>query len=60
MATKGKGGKDKGGGTVARKVFSTSRLAEFASIPELEKQTGQPVANWALVVAKELCDNALD
>jgi DNA topoisomerase VI subunit B len=47
-------------GNVARKVFSTSRLAEFASISELEKQTGQPAANWPLVVVKELVDNALD
>ena len=42
-----------GGDNVTRKVFSTSRLAEFASISELEKQTGQPVANWLLVVLKE-------
>ena len=48
------------GDAVARKVFSTSRLAEFASISEMEKQTGQPVTNWLLVVVKELCDNALD
>jgi DNA topoisomerase VI subunit B len=56
------GGKGKGGGngTFERKVFSTSRLAEFASISEMEKQTGQPVGNWLLVIIKELCDNALD
>ena len=46
--------------TVARKTFRTSRLAEFASIPELEKATGQPVENWPLVVFKELADNAAD
>ena len=46
--------------TVARKAFRTSRLAEFASIAELEKPTGQPVENWPLVVVKELADNALD
>jgi DNA topoisomerase VI subunit B len=55
-----KPGKTKLSDTFERKVFTTSRLAEFASIPELEKQTGQPVANWLLVIVKELCDNALD
>ena len=53
-------GKGRGSHTLDRKVFSTSRLAEFASISEMEKQTGQPVGNWLLVVVKELCDNALD
>ena len=53
-------GKGRGSHTLDRKVFSTSRLAEFASISEMEKQTGQPVGNWLLVAVKELCDNALD
>ena len=52
--------KSKPGDTVARKAFRTSRLAEFASISELEKATGQPVENWPLVVFKELADNAAD
>jgi hypothetical protein len=52
--------KRKSSDTVARKTFSVSRLAEFASIPELIKATGQPVENWALVVVKELADNAAD
>jgi hypothetical protein len=45
---------------LARKIFSVSRLAEFASEAELEKQTGQPPGNWPLVIIKELVDNALD
>jgi hypothetical protein len=43
-----------------RKAFSTSRLAEFASKAELVKQCGHDVEDWALVIAKELADNALD
>jgi DNA topoisomerase VI subunit B len=43
-----------------RKTFRTSRLAEFASVAELVKQTGHPVSDWPLVVVKELVDNALD
>ena len=46
--------------TFERKVFRASRLADFATIDELIKQTGQPVENWPLVVVKELVDNALD
>ena len=46
--------------TLARKVFRVSRLAEFASVAELIKQTGHPVADWPLVIVKELADNALD
>jgi DNA topoisomerase VI subunit B len=45
---------------LARKAFSVSRLAEFASVPELARQTGQPPRNWPLVVVKELVDNAID
>jgi DNA topoisomerase VI subunit B len=52
--TKGKGD------TFERKTFSVSRLAEFATLDELTKQTGQPPENWVLVVIKELVDNALD
>jgi hypothetical protein len=52
--------KSKGSETFERKVFRTSRLADFASIPELIKQTGQPPENWPLVILKELIDNALD
>jgi DNA topoisomerase VI subunit B len=43
-----------------RKVFATSRLAEFCSENELEKQTGHPVEQWPLVILKELIDNAVD
>ena len=43
-----------------RKAFSISRLAEFVSESELVKQIGHPVADWPLVIAKELIDNALD
>ena len=46
--------------TLTRKTFTISRLADFATISELTKQTGQPVENWPLVVVKELVDNALD
>ena len=53
-------GKGEASDTFERKTFSVSRLAEFASIAELTKQTGQPPENWLLVVLKELVDNALD
>jgi DNA topoisomerase VI subunit B len=43
-----------------RKVFATSRLAEFCSESELEKQTGHTSDQWPLVVLKELVDNAAD
>ena len=46
--------------TFARKTFTISRLAEFASKSELTKQIGHPVEDWPLCVAKELIDNALD
>ena len=45
---------------LARKAFSTSRLAEFASVSGLARQTGQPPGNWPLVIVKELVDNAID
>jgi DNA topoisomerase VI subunit B len=44
----------------ARKAFTISRLAEFVSESELGKQIGHPVADWPLVILKELVDNALD
>ena len=52
--------KSKGSDTFERKMFRASRLADFATVDELIKQTGQPVENWPLVVVKELVDNALD
>jgi DNA topoisomerase VI subunit B len=64
--TKGPGGPDKRSApskrndTFERKTFRTSRLADFASIPELIKQTGQPPEHWPLVILKELADNGVD
>ena len=46
--------------TLTRKTFTVSRLAEFVSESELVKQIGHPVADWPLVILKELVDNALD
>ena len=46
--------------TLIRKTFKTSRLAEFCSQKELVNQTGHEVADWPLVIIKELVDNALD
>jgi hypothetical protein len=43
-----------------RKVFKTSRLLEFCSLKELTLQTGHPVEEWPLAIAKELLDNSLD
>jgi DNA topoisomerase VI subunit B len=43
-----------------RLIFKTSRLAEFCSQKELVNQTGHAIADWPLVIAKELIDNALD
>jgi DNA topoisomerase VI subunit B len=43
-----------------RKVFKTSRLAEFCSQKELVNQTGHAIGDWPLVVLKELIDNAID
>ena len=45
---------------LVRKTFTISRLAEFVSESELVKQIGHPVADWPLVIVKELVDNALD
>jgi DNA topoisomerase VI subunit B len=43
-----------------RRVFATSRLAEFTSTKELTAQTGHTPDQWPLVIVKELVDNALD
>ncbi len=43
-----------------RQIFTTSRLADFASRSELERQTGHSAAFWPEVVLKETVDNALD
>jgi DNA topoisomerase VI subunit B len=48
------------GATLRRETFRTSRLLDFSSVKELTAQTGHPPAEWALVAAKELLDNALD
>ena len=46
--------------SVARTAFSTSRLLDFVSEKELTLQCGYGRHDWALVVVKELVDNALD
>ena len=43
-----------------RTTFAAPRIAEFAELAGLEKQTGHRKEQWAQVVAKELIDNALD
>ena len=43
-----------------RTTFTTSRLLDFCSEKELQAQTGHAVAEWPLVIVKELFDNALD
>jgi len=43
-----------------RETFRTSRLLDFFSEKELIAQIGHQVAEWPLVAAKELIDNALD
>ena len=43
-----------------RTTFVTSRLLDFCSVKELQAQTGHDVAEWPLVIVKELVDNALD
>jgi DNA topoisomerase VI subunit B len=45
---------------LTRTVFKTSRLLEFCSQKELVNQTGHAVAEWPLVILKELIDNSLD
>jgi DNA topoisomerase VI subunit B len=43
-----------------RVAFKVSRLMEFCTLRELQNQTGHSYDDWALVVLKELMDNALD
>jgi DNA topoisomerase VI subunit B len=43
-----------------REAFRTQRLIEFCNQKELVNQTGHEVADWPLVILKELVDNALD
>jgi DNA topoisomerase VI subunit B len=45
---------------ITRETFSTSRLLEFCSERELVTQTGHAVAEWLLVILKELVDNGVD
>ena len=45
---------------LTRVAFKVSRLMEFCTLKELVNQTGHSVYDWALVVLKELMDNALD
>ena len=49
-----------GKATLQRTTFETSRLLDFFSEKELVAQTGHRVAEWPLVIVKELIDNALD
>lgn len=46
--------------SLTRTTFQTSRLIEFCNRKELVNQTGHEVADWPLVIAKELVDNAID
>jgi DNA topoisomerase VI subunit B len=46
--------------SLCRRIFKTSRLAEFCSQKELVNQTGHAAGDWPLVVLKELADNAFD
>jgi DNA topoisomerase VI subunit B len=43
-----------------RRVFSTSRLAEFATPQGLTTRVGRPAKWWSDVAVKELIDNAVD
>jgi DNA topoisomerase VI subunit B len=43
-----------------RATFTTSRALEFFTPKGLTTQTGHGMAEWALVILKELADNALD
>jgi DNA topoisomerase VI subunit B len=45
---------------LVRETFKTSRLLDFCSERELTKQIGHGVAQWPLVILKELVDNAID
>jgi DNA topoisomerase VI subunit B len=46
--------------TLERTTFRTSRLLDFASEKELVAQTGHRKDAWAVVILKELVDNAID
>lgn len=46
--------------TLDRATLKTSRLMEFCSKKELEKQTSHRPHQWPEVIVKELVDNALD
>ena len=48
------------GRVLDRQIFTTSRLADFASRSELERQIGHSASFWPEVVLKETVDNALD
>jgi hypothetical protein len=50
----------KGQPKLTRVAFRVSRLMEFCTRRELQNQTGHAMLDWALVVLKELVDNALD
>lgn len=43
-----------------RATFSTSRDMDFASEPELIRQTGYQKEQWPLMIINELIDNAID
>ena len=45
---------------LTRETFRTSRLLEFCSKKELIAQTGHEVADWPLVIVRELVDNGID
>lgn len=49
-----------GTATLERRMYETSRAAEYFDRGELQAQTGQPVHNFCAVIFKELIDNALD
>ena len=45
---------------IVRTPFTTSRLLEFCTVPELTKLVGFEPVYWPVVVVKEISDNALD
>lgn len=45
---------------LVRNTYTTSRLLEFFSEPELTKQIGHERERWPAAILKELIDNALD
>lgn len=46
--------------TLIRETFSTSRVLEYFSEEELNRQMGAAKSGWPLMLTKELIDNALD